>query len=279
MILTAISGIVCRGHLHKKSTVTHSRGEQEGNQEREYILMHILLVEDDARLARRLARVLTEERHTVEVVGDGKQAILHVQESNFDCLILDILLPEMNGIAVCRWLRTHAITTPILLLTALDEIQDKVRGLDTGADDYLTKPFSFEELLARLRALERRNTPALQVTTQLRLGSLSLHLLTREVQMDAVRIDLTVREFALLEYLLRNSHHALTRAQILAAVWPSDTDVNTTIVDTYVHYLRTKIEGYPGAPHVRTIRSIGYMLTLSPHEDKHPSLEKGASAT
>jgi len=160
----------------------------------------------------------------------------------------------------------------------LDEIQDKVRGLDTGADDYLTKPFSFEELLARLRALERRNTSALQVTTQLQLGSLSLHLLTREVQVDAVRIDLTVREFALLEYLLRHPHHALTRAQILAAVWPSDTEVNTTIVDTYVHYLRTKIEGYPGAPVVRTIRSIGYMLTLPASEDEHPLPERGASA-
>jgi DNA-binding response OmpR family regulator len=235
--------------------------------------MHILLVEDDERLARRLARVLTEERHTVEIVGDGKQAILHAQGDSFDCLILDILLPEMNGIAVCRWLRAHAITTPILLLTALDEIQDKVRGLDTGADDYLTKPFSFEELLARLRALERRNASVLQITTQLQLGSLSLHLLTREVQVDAVRIDLTVREFALLEYLLRHPHHALTRAQILAAVWPSDTEVNTTIVDTYIHYLRTKIEGYPGAPAVRTIRSIGYMLTLPPGEP-----ERGASA-
>jgi two-component system OmpR family response regulator len=233
--------------------------------------MHILLVEDDERLARRLARVLTEERHRVEVVGDGKQAILHAHEGDFDCLILDILLPEMNGIAVCRWLRAHAITTPILFLTALDDVQDKVRGLDTGADDYLTKPFSFDELLARLRALERRNTPALQVTTQLQLGSLSLHLLTREVQVDAVRIDLTVREFTLLEYLLRHPHHALTRAQILAAVWPSDTEVNTTIVDTYVHYLRTKIEGYPGAPHIRTIRSIGYMFTLPPREDEYRS--------
>ncbi len=239
--------------------------------------MHILLIEDDERLARRLARVLTEERHTVEVVGDGKQAILHAQGGDYDCLILDILLPEINGIAVCRWLRAHAITTPILLLTALDDVQDKVRGLDTGADDYLTKPFSFEELLARLRALARRNTSALQVTTQLEFGSLSLNLLTREAQVDAVRIDLTVREFALLEYLLRHCHHALTRAQILTAVWPSDTDVNTTIVDTYVHYLRAKIEGHPGAPHVRTIRGIGYMLTLPARENEHQFPERGAS--
>ncbi len=240
--------------------------------------MHILLIEDDARLARRMQRVLREERHTVDVVDDGKTAILLAESGSFDCLILDVLLPAMNGLAVCRWLREHAVTTPILLLTALDDVQDKVRGLDTGADDYLTKPFSFEELLARLRALERRKTPALQVTTQLQLGSLSLHLLTREVQVDAVRIDLTVREFALLEHLLRHPHHALTRAQILTAVWPSDTEVNTTIVDTYVHYLRTKIEGYPGAPAVRTIRSIGYMLTMPAHDDEHPSPEKGASA-
>lgn len=239
--------------------------------------MHILLVEDDARLAKRIQRVLCEERHTVEVVGDGTSAIFQAEDCTFDCLILDILLPEMNGIAVCRWLREHGVTTPILLLTALSEVHDKVRGLDTGADDYLTKPFSIDELLARLRALERRKDAGLQVTTALQMGSLSLHLLTRRVQVDAVTIALTVREFALLEYLLRHPHQTMTRNQILTAVWPSDSEVNSTIVDTYVHYLRRKIECYPGAPHVRTIRSIGYMLTMPPCEDEHPSPEKGAS--
>lgn len=237
--------------------------------------MHILLVEDDARLAKRMQRVLSEERHTVEVVGDGKSAILQAEDSTFDCLILDILLPEMNGIAVCRWLREHGIMTPILLLTALSSVHDKVRGLDTGADDYLTKPFSFDELLARLRALERRKDTGLQVTTSLQLGSLSLHLLTREVQADAVTIELTAREFALLEYLLRHPHQAVTRNQILTAVWPSDTDVNSTIVDTYIHYLRSKIEPYAGAPELRTIRSVGYMLTHPPKENEEGSSQAG----
>jgi DNA-binding response OmpR family regulator len=230
--------------------------------------MHILLVEDDARLAKRIQRVLREERHTIEVVEDGKQALLLAASGVFDCLILDILLPAMNGIAVCRWLREHADTTPILLLTALGDVQDKVRGLDMGADDYLTKPFSFDELLARLRALERRKASPFQVTTERQLGPLSLNLLTRVVQVDAVTIDLTVREFALLEYLLRHPHQAVTRNQILTAVWPSDTEVNSTIVDTYIHYLRTKIEPYSGAPHVRTIRSIGYMLTTTVYQDE-----------
>ncbi len=172
----------------------------------------------------------------------------------------------MNGMAVCRWLREHAVTTPILLLTGLDDVQDKVRGLDAGADDYLTKPFSFDELLARLRALGRRKASPFQVTATLHLGSLSLNLLTHEAQVHSTAIDLTVREFALLEYLLRHPHQALTRNQILTAVWPSDAEVNSTIVDTYVHYLRTKIESYPEAPQVRTIRSIGYMLTTPTHQ-------------
>lgn len=238
--------------------------------------MHILLIEDDTRLAKRIQQVLVEERHLVEVVYDGKNALLQAT-GDFDCLILDILLPGMNGIAVCRWLREHGINTPILLLTALGEVQDRVRGLDTGADDYLTKPFAFDELLARLRALERRKATTLQVTTHLHLGSLSLNLLTREVLVDTIPIVLTVREFALLEYLLRHPHHALTRTQILAAVWPSDAEVNTTIVDTYIHYLRAKIEQYPGVPSLRTIRSIGYMLTMQASEDEPSSLETGAS--
>jgi DNA-binding response OmpR family regulator len=233
--------------------------------------MHILLVEDDARLAKRMQRVLREERHTVEVVEDGQAAIVWASEGTFDCLILDVLLPAMNGLAVCRWLRAHAVTTPILLLTALSEVQDKVRGLDTGADDYLTKPFSFDELLARLRALERRKASPLQAATVRQLGSLWLDLLTHVVQVDGVTIDLTVREFALLEYLLCHPHQALTRQQILTAVWPSDSEVNTTIVDTYIHYLRDKIERVPSAPHIRTLRGIGYMLTTRAHQEEGAS--------
>ncbi len=264
MILLAFSGIV-EGKRHPEE-----KGTSKG------ATMRILLIEDDRRLAKRIQQVLVEERHLVEVVHDGKSALLQAGGA-FDCLILDILLPGMNGIAVCRWLREHAIATPILLLTALGEVQDKVRGLDTGADDYLSKPFAFDELLARLRALERRKTPTLQVATHLHLGPLSLNLLTREVQVDTIPIALTVREFALLEYLLRHPHHALTRTQILAAVWPSDTEVNTTIVDTYIHYLRAKLERYPGAPCLRTIRSIGYMLTLQAGEDELPPAEGGVS--
>lgn len=241
--------------------------------------MRILLVEDDMRLVKRIQRVLIEDRHIVEAVGDGKSAILRAGNGDFDCLILDVMLPEMNGIAVCRWLREHAITTPILLLTALDDVCDKVRGLDTGADDYLTKPFSFEELLARLRALERRKTTFLPATTELHLDALTLNLIRRVVQVGTTTIDLTAREFALLEYLLRHAHQAVTRTQILTAIWPSDADVNATIVDTYIHYLRTKIDVYPDAPQLRTIRSIGYMLTTASQQDKQSYLKAGGKKT
>jgi DNA-binding response OmpR family regulator len=223
-------------------------------------VVRILLVEDDSRLARRIQQVLLEERHLVEVVGEGQQALIKAASGDFDAVILDLLLPGMNGIAVCRWLREHGVMTPILLLTALDTVGDKVHGLDSGADDYLTKPFPFEELLARLRALERRKAMPLQLSTTLRLGSLTLHLLTRAVEVEGVPLDLTVREFALLEYLLRHPNQALTRSQMLSAVWPSDTDVYQSTVDTYIHYLRTKLQAFPGAPHIRTLRTIGYML-------------------
>ncbi len=225
--------------------------------------MDILLVEDDARLAKRIQQVLAEERHRVEVVGDGELALARAENAPFDCFILDILLPGMNGLALCRALRKKALTTPILFLTALEDVQDKVRGLDMGADDYLAKPFSFEELLARLRALERRHTNTLQLTTHLQLDALSLNLLTREVLVENVSIELTVREFALLEYLLIHSNKAVTRSQILNAVWPSDADVNTTIVDTYIHYLRYKIEHFPNTPRIRTLRGVGYMIISS----------------
>src|SRR5260370_386705 len=185
MILQVFSGIV-EGKQHPDE-----KGTSKG------ATMRILLIEDDRRLAKRIQQVLVEERRLVEVVHDGKSALLQAGGA-FDCLIFDILVPGMKGIAVCRWLREHAIATPILLLTALGEVQDRVRGLDTGADDYLSKPFAFDELLARLRALERRKTPTLQVATHLHLGPLSLNLLTREVQVDTIPLALTVREFALL---------------------------------------------------------------------------------
>src|SRR5258708_4975577 len=154
----------------------------------------------------------------------------------------------MNEIALFPWPRSAPIPNPPPLLPPLRAVQDDRRGRATWPGGCVPRPFAFDELLARLRALERRKTSTLQVTTHLHLGSLSLNLLTREIQVDGVPVALTVREFALLEYLLRHPHQALTRTQILAAVWPSDTEVNTTIVDTYIHYLRTKIDRYPGPP-------------------------------
>jgi DNA-binding response OmpR family regulator len=224
--------------------------------------MRILVVEDDPRLAQRLARMLREERHQVEVVHDGQAAIASAGYGTFDSLIVDVLLPGLDGFGVCRWLREHGITTPILFLTALGDIMSKVQGLDIGADDYLTKPFAFAELLARLRALERRHGGLPADAAILRLGTLMLDLFRRQVQLGETRLSLTPREFALLEYLLRHPHQALTRGQILTAVWPSDTEVTLSLVDTYIHYLRTKLSGAVGAPQIRTVRSIGYELTM-----------------
>ncbi len=225
--------------------------------------MRVLVVEDERKLARLVARALAEDRHTVDLAFDGDEAIERANSGIYDAIVLDVMLPGRSGIDVCRWLRAHDITTPVLMLTARDQIEDKVEGLDAGADDYLTKPFAFEELLARLRALRRRATSApdgATSPTELRVGDLVLDLVRHEARRSDRAIALTTREFALLELLMRHPGRPLGRTQIVLSAWPDDSEATSNVVDTYVHYLREKIDRGFAHPLLHTVRGVGYVI-------------------
>lgn len=222
--------------------------------------MHILIVEDERKMAALLRRVLTEERHTVDLAYDGPTGLDLALSDTYDIMILDLMLPGLDGIELCRQVRAERITTPILMLTARKAVEDRVKGLRTGADDYLVKPFAMEELLARVDALLRRRDQAFEKTTELRVGDLSLNLLRREVRRGGRVIELTSKEFALLEFLMRHPRQVLTRTQIIDHVWRYDLEASSKIVDIYIHYLRDKIDqGFPRAL-IKTVRSVGYKI-------------------
>ncbi len=225
--------------------------------------MHLFLAEDEPRLARSYRRNLEDEGHTVELATDGEEALKCLLDRFrlFDVIILDILLPRRDGIAICRELRRRGIHTPILLLTALDQTEEKVAGLDAGADDYLTKPFPFPELLARLRALARR-APDISSgeASQIIVGDLVIDLLRHEVTRGDTLIPLTAREFALLELLARHAGRVLRRRHLQVQIWPEGTEAGSNVLDTYIHYLRDKIDRAGEAPLIVTVRGVGYML-------------------
>jgi len=221
--------------------------------------MRVLVVEDERRLARLLRRVLEEERYTVDVAHDGVEGEELARTGRYDVIVLDVMLPERDGITVCQNLRRNRVATPILMLTARDAVEDRVRGLDAGADDYLIKPFAFTELLARLRSLTRRRGQEL-ASPRLAVDGLEMDLVRHEVTRDGKRIDLTPREFTLLEFFLRHPGQALTRTQILASVWRYDADVTSNVVDIYVHYLRDKIDRGHERKLLHTVRGVGYVL-------------------
>ena len=225
--------------------------------------MRILVVEDERKVAAFVRQGLVEEGHAVEVAADGEAALEAVAEGPpFDLVVLDVMLPKRGGLDVLRSLRALRVQTPVLLLTARDGVADKVAGLDAGADDYLAKPFAFEEFLARVRALLRRGRGGAEPV--LRLADLSLDPATRAVLRGRRRITLTAREYALLEYLLRNAGRVLTRPMITQHVWGMDWDPESNIVDVYVGYLRRKVDA-DGEPRlVQTVRGAGYMLTTEP---------------
>jgi DNA-binding response OmpR family regulator len=225
--------------------------------------VRILVVEDERKVANFIRQGLTEEGHTVEVAPDGATALdLLVEGPPPDLVVLDLMLPKVDGFAILKAARQRRVTTPVLILTARDSVADKVRGLDLGADDYLTKPFAFDEFLARVRALLRRGTVA--GTPRLQLGDLTLDPATREVWRGSRRITLTTREYALLEYFMRNPGRVLTRPMLAEHVWGLDFDPESNIVDVYVGYLRRKIDG-PGEPRLlHTVRGAGYVLRSEP---------------
>ncbi len=224
--------------------------------------MRVLLAEDDKRIAAFIVKGLREEGYVVEHVTDGEVALEYVAASvdaPFDIIILDVLMPKRDGNSVCRELRTRNVRTPVLMLTALDALEERVRGLDSGADDYLVKPFAFAELMARLRALGRRSTGMTQLT-QLQVADLRLDASTRVARRGNRLIELSAREFQLLEYLMRHSERAVSRTQLLQAVWSFDYSGASNVVDVYVGYLRRKIDGAGETALVHTIRGVGYMI-------------------
>ena len=223
--------------------------------------MHILVVEDERRLANLVRRALEEEGHVVDVAHDGAEGLDVATATDYDLLILDLMLPHLDGIEIAKRLRAEKNDVRILMLTARDAVEDRVLGLESGADDYLMKPFSFSELLARVRALARRQIQA-QVETELRSGSLVLDLARHEARRDDKTIELTAKEFQLLEYLMRNAGHVLTRTQILDHVWGYNFDSFSNVVDIYVHYLRNKIDRDFAEPLIRTVRGVGYSLKV-----------------
>ncbi|HVC35089.1 MAG TPA: response regulator transcription factor [Chloroflexota bacterium] len=221
--------------------------------------MRILIVEDEERLVRLIERVLRDERYEVDVALDGAHGLAAALTSDYDLLILDVMLPGIDGLEICRTLRGRGLTVPVLMLTARDGVADRVGGLDAGADDYLVKPFAFAELLARLRALTRRRLDPREAR-QLQVEDLVLDLIRHEARRDGRLIELTAREFALLEFLMRHSGQVLSRTQILDAVWRYDTSLASNVVDTYVHYLREKIDRHGQAKLLRTVRGVGYAI-------------------
>ena len=221
--------------------------------------MKLLLIEDEPKIARAIKMGLEQERSTVEVIHDGPSGLAAAVGDSYDAIILDRMLPGgMDGLEICETIREKGVSTPVLMLTARGQIRDRVNGLNAGADDYLVKPFSFEELIARLRALTRR--PHDTSGTVLRVDDLSLDTLTYDVQRAGKPISLSQTEYSLLEYLMRNKNRVLSKANIINHVWDFDADILPNTVEAYVGYLRNKIDKPFGKPLLHTVRGFGYRL-------------------
>jgi DNA-binding response OmpR family regulator len=223
-------------------------------------VMRILIVEDEHKIASAIKKGLEQERYAVDVAYTGSEGYDLASSEDYDLIILDLMLPDMSGIEICKKLRDKAIQTPILILTAKGQVQDKVEGLDAGADDYLTKPFSFEELLARIRALIRRPKEALN--TQLTVSDLTLDTKLFQVKRNGVEVKLSSKEFSLLEYLMRNSERIITKEQIMNHVWDYDSDILPNTVEVYIKNIRNKIDitFSKENPLIHTVRGFGYKI-------------------
>lgn len=224
--------------------------------------MRILLAEDEPNVAGIINKGLTEQGYSVTVALDGKTALQLAYSSTFDIMILDIMLPHINGMDLCRQLRQNNILTPILFLTALSTTDNIVAGLDAGADDYLVKPFKFAELEARIKSLFRRKNLSLQNDDSISIGNIKVNLGSKLVTCNNEQVNLTSREFRLLEYLLKNKNRVVSRMEILENVWGIDFNMGTNVVDVYINYLRKKIEKDPAHKFIQTVIGMGYMLKV-----------------
>ncbi|HEY8082661.1 MAG TPA: response regulator transcription factor [Solirubrobacterales bacterium] len=220
--------------------------------------MRVLIVEDEAKMAGLIRHGLEREGMAVDVTGNGEDALWKAEAVDYDAILLDLMLPGIDGLEVCRRLREAGVWSPILMLTARDAVRDRVAGLDRGADDYLTKPFSYAELLARLRALVRRGRP--ERPAELQVGSLRLDPATRQTWRDGKEIELSAKEFALLEIFMRQPGQILSRFQLLEHAWDYEYENRSNIVDSYVRFLREKIDRPFGIESIETVRGAGYRL-------------------
>ena len=219
--------------------------------------MRILVIEDEKKVAAFIKRGLEQESYAVDTVHDGIEGQHYAEVNEYDAIILDIMLPGKSGIDVLKDIKEAGVTAPVLLLTARDTVEDRVKGLDLGADDYMTKPFAFEELLARLRVLMRRGAYG---SPLLEFADLSLDQATRKAKRGETEVELTVKEYALLEYLLRNPDRVLTRTLIAEHVWDQSFDNETNVVDVYINHLRSKVDSDPSKRLIHTVRGVGYVL-------------------
>jgi two-component system copper resistance phosphate regulon response regulator CusR len=220
--------------------------------------MRILIAEDDRKVAGFLKKGLKEEQYAVDVCYDGEEALFQAQVNQYDLIILDVMLPKKNGFSICKEIRNEGNLTPILMLTARDQLEDKVKGLQEGADDYLTKPFAFEELLARIQALLRRTQD--YKTKTLKVGDLELDPVSRKITREDKTITLTGKEYALLEYLMRNKGRVITQSMIIDHVWDMNYDGLSNVVNVYINHLREKIDKGFSQKYIHTIRGVGYKV-------------------
>ncbi len=221
--------------------------------------MRILVVEDEKKMASFIERGLHEEGYAVDVAADGEAGWEYATTNEYDLVILDWMLPKMSGLTLCQKIRQTGQRTPVMILTARDAVEDKIKGLDQGADDYLTKPFSFEELLARIRALLRRPRE-LQEEAMLKSGNLTVDLLSRKAWVGSDEITFSQKEFALLEYLIRRKGEAVSRSQIAEHVWDLHFDPMSNTIDVYINFLRKKIDQESAKSRIETVRGVGYRL-------------------
>lgn len=238
--------------------------------------MRLLLVEDDSRIARFLVRGLQEQSYAVDVVGNGDDALYQIEINDYDIVILDVMIPAKDGFATCRAMRSLGKLMPILMLTARDAVDDRITGLDSGADDYLTKPFEFGELLARLRALLRR--PRDLRPSRLVVGDLELDTASQTAKRGNRLISLTAKEYALLEFLVRNANRVIGRSEIAEHVWDETFDPFSNLIEVYVNRLRRKLGEVDGRPLLQTRRGSGYILCSTPETDP-PGESRGEKAS